>query len=42
MGAAEYRFKRPVYKPVVEDVQPPQKRIRIEDMDNDAGNKSLD
>jgi hypothetical protein len=33
MGAAEFSFKRAVYKPPIEDEQPQQKRIRLEDTD---------
>jgi hypothetical protein len=37
-GAAEFCYKRPLFKPSSEEEQPPaSKRIRIEDSDTDAG-----
>jgi hypothetical protein len=39
MGAAEFCYKRPVYKAPVEDSQPPPKRARVEEAESEAGKK---
>jgi hypothetical protein len=39
MGAAEFCYKRPVYKAPVEDYLPPPKRARVEEAESEAGKK---